>query len=460
MFDTISAAPHRLAIQVRSTLQPARSLRHGQAMSDVRLSKLRAHIGSSLWLAPITAAAAAVGTAKLLVKIDQEIPQDRDAWYLFGGQADSARELLSTIASSLMTFTAIVFSITILVLQLASSQFSPRVLRTFLEDRFTQLSLGVFIGSFVYALALLPEVRSPAPGQTEFVPALAIFIAFVVVLVAVSVFVRYIHHIAHSIRAVHIIKRVADGARATIDEMFPETDPDDPKPVDASMSQPGQETIVESCEAGVIASVDDERLLEMATRCDARIELLPAMGDFVPQGAPLLRVAGEGGRGLNPKRLLACVEIADERTPHQDPGFGFRQLVDMAERALSPGTNDPTTAVQVLDQLHDLLRILARRGFPAEKRADASGRVRLIIPRPGWDAYVHLALDEIRQYGCGSLQVMRRMRAVLDDLLSVAPPHRRACLEQQRALLEDAPRRGFSSPRERALAEHPDNQNA
>lgn len=429
-------------------------------MSNVRLSKLSGHITSSLWLAPVTAMVAAVGAAKLLARIDKEIPQEREAWYLFSGQAGSARELLSTIASSLMSFTAIVFSITILVLQLASSQFSPRVLRTFLEDRFTRFSLGVFIGSFIYALALLPEVHGPGDGHEEFVPALAIFIAFVVVLINVGVFVNYIHHIAHSIRAVHIIKRVADGARATIEDMFPVADTNAPEPIDASPGQPGAEIILESREVGVLASVDDKRLLALAIRFDVRIELLPMMGDFVPQGAPLLRVSGERAGGLNPAKLLACVELAEERTPRQDPGFGFRQLVDIAERALSPAINDPTTAAQALDQLHDLLRIMIRRGFPVVKQADPSGRIRLVIPHPDWNTYVHLALDEIRQYGCGSVQIMRRMRGALDDLLAMAPPHRRAALEEQRVLLEEAPRRGFSSPKERALAEQPDNQNA
>jgi uncharacterized membrane protein len=429
-------------------------------MSDVRLSKLRDYLASSLWVVPFTAAAVAVGAAKMLTRIDREIPPDRDAWYLFGGQADSARELLSTIASSLMSFTAIVFSITILVLQLASSQFSPRVLRTFLEDRFTRFSLGVFIGSFVYALALLPEVRGAAPGHEEFVPALAIFIAFLVVLVAVGVFVGYIHHIAHSLRAVHIIRRIADGTRDTIEDMFPEAVASDPEPVDVSPSQPGAEVNAGSREAGVLASVDDEGLLALAIRFDVRIDLLPMMGDFIPRGAPLLRISGERAGELDVSGLLSCIDITEERTPWQDPGFGFRQLVDIAERALSPAINDPTTAVQALDQLHDLLRTMVGRGFPAEKRLDSSGRVRLVVPHPGWEAYVHLALDEIRQYGCGSLQVMRRMRAVLDDLLSVAPPIRRAALEQQRALLDDAPKRGFSNPKERALAEHPDNQNA
>jgi uncharacterized membrane protein len=140
--------------------------------------------------------------------------------------------------------------------------------------------------------------------------------------------------------------------------------------------------------------------------------LLHQPGGFIPQGV-----------------------IAGERTPEQDPAFGFRQLVDVAERALSPGINDPTTAVQVLDQIHDLLRALATRRFPSSARLDESGRLRLLLPRPSWSHYVHLAFDEIRHYGRDSIQVPRRIREAIDDLLTVAPLHRKAELQEQLHLL-------------------------
>ncbi|OJH39977.1 hypothetical protein BON30_12930 [Cystobacter ferrugineus] len=392
---------------------------------------------------------AAIGFAQVSLRVDQRIEQNQEAWYLFYGQADSARELLSTIASSLMTFTGVVFSITILVLQIASSQFSPRVLRTFLEDRFTRFSMGMFVGSFTYAMVLLPEVREPTDQHPAFVPALSIFLAFVLVLLSVGVFVRYIHHMAHSIRAVHVIHRVADETRHSLARMYPEQAREPVAPVTVPRTPPDQE-FPHDRPPGVVMAIEEAELLALACDRDVIIALVPMVGDFLPRGAPLFKVWGQGRLSLD--ELRDCVVVGEERTPYQDPAFGFRQLVDVAERALSPAINDPTTAVQALDQLHDLLRSLATRPFPAHLRVDTSGRLRLILPRPDWEGLVRLGLDEIREYGESSIQVARRLRAVLGDLLSVAPADRQAVLQEQLSLLEASARRGFHTEVERRSA--------
>jgi uncharacterized membrane protein len=417
-------------------------------------------LATTLWVVPALAAGLALTLAKAISFVDHSIPQSREAWYLFAGQAESARELLSTIASSLMTFTGVVFSITILVLQLASSQYSPRVLPTFLEDRATRFSMGVFIGSFVYAMALLPEVRTAGAGGPEFVPALAIFVAFVLVLVSVAVFAHYISRMAQSIRVIRIVRRIAESTQASMDELFPADRSQRPEPRPES---PPVELarVIAARGGGVVSSVDESELVGLAVHLDAVIEVVPKVGDFVPRGAALLRLWT--GRPIDSKRaeeMVHCVVIADERTVHQDPGFGVRQLVDIAERALSPGVNDPTTAVQVLDQIHDLLRTLATRSFPSGAHRDSAGTLRVMLAHPGWDDFVHMALDEIRQYGQGSIHVSRRMRAVLEDLLAVAPVERRAVIREQRELLDGAIERGFPSPRERALSRMSDAHDA
>jgi uncharacterized membrane protein len=416
-------------------------------------TRIRQSLQTSLWVVPVAAMLVAVLLAEGLLLLDQRIPQEREAWYLFGGQPDSAREMLSTIASALMQFTGLVFSITILVLQLASQQFSPRVLRTFLEDRYTRFSMGMFVGAFVYALALLPQVREERPDRPAFVPALSIFVAFVLVLVCVGVFVRYIHHMAQSIRAVHIIRRVADETRQSIEALYPEGVLEEGPPAPALPDGPPDQVFPHDRPAGVVTAVDAEALMRLACERDVLIALVPEVGDFLPRGVPLFRVWGQGRLTL--EELRDEVVVALERTPHQDPAFGFRQLVDVAERALSPGINDPTTAVQALDQLHDLLRTLARRPLPSPVRADAQGRPRLVLPRPDWGSYVRLALDEVRGYGESSLPVARRIRELLEDLLAVAPPSRRAPLEHQRALLLEAIARGFHTRSERRLARTP-----
>ncbi len=424
-------------------------------MTRARWQRWMLRLQSSLWLAPATASFAAIGLVNALTRIDRHIPQDAEGWYLFTGSADSARALLSAIASSLMTLTGVVFSITIVVLQLASSQFSPRVIRTFLEDRLTRFSLGALIGSFVYAIALLPEVHGPTPDREEFVPALAVFVAYVVVLFGTGVFVRYIHHMAHSIRAVNVVRRIAIDARETLEAMFPEHAVDPPEAA-AALPPPDEARILTNrCGGGVVASVDCESLVAYARARDLVIEMIPEVGAFVPAGAPLFRVWGDGS--CEAPDPCAHVMLTVERTAHQDPAFGFRQLVDIAEKALSSALNDPTTAIQAFDAIHDLLRTLAVRRIPPASHADAEGRVRLVVPSTGWDAYVHLAFDEIRQYGESSLQVVRRLRAGLEDLLTVAPPDRRPALVRQLDLLDEALVRGFPS-RERDVAREPDDR--
>lgn len=395
----------------------------------VQAERVREWFRTSLAVVPCACAAVAILGAQSLTRVDRGLEQGRVAWWLFGGTASSAEQLLSTIASSLMQFTAVVFSITILVLQLASSQFSPRVLRTFLEDRQTQWTMGIFIGSFVYATTLLLHVRVQTREHPEFVPALSIFVAFVLVLLSVVSFVRYIQNMAHTIRAVNLVYRVAEETRQSMEQLYPESTLNEPAENTSAPTEPPEHEYPHDRPPGVVTRINEKALMKLACRHQVIIGLVPQIGDFLPRGTALFRIWGNSSLTLADLRLH--VVVAFERTPHQDPAFGFRQLVDIAERALSPGVNDPTTAVQALDQLHDLLRNLSRRHIPSPYRVDDQQRLRLILPRPGWESYVHLAVDEIRQYGHDSIQVVRRLRGMLDDLLACVPAHRRAPLEQQ-----------------------------
>jgi uncharacterized membrane protein len=383
---------------------------------------------------PVGFSALAAGLALGLVRLDEELAPDTSAWFFYGGQADGARELLSTIASSMLTIAGLVFSITILVLQLASSQFSPRVLSTFLQDRVTQSSLGMFLGSFVYAMMLLPRVRSETDSSPAFVPGVSVYVAFLLALISVGFFVRYIHHMAHSIRAVNIIGRVAQETHASIERLYPEQFLEDPSEPRSLPSHPADLVLESSRPAGVVIHVDQEALLHAARARDLLIELIPRVGDFVPSGAPLCRVWGASEPDELP--VNDWIVLATERTPRQDPMFGFRQLVDVAERALSPGVNDPSTAKQALDHLHDLLRALARRSIPAAARVDERGVLRLWLPHPDWSDYVRMAFEEIRSYGSGSIQVMHGARVVLEDLIAISPPERAGALHAELQLLE------------------------
>lgn len=415
----------------RRGVVPVLALAHDvmSIVRDLRLDpklgfrRARDRLRSSLWFAPGVAMAAAIGLAVALVAIDKRLRADRDDWFLFDGGPESARQLLSTITTAMLTFTGLVFSITVLVLQLASNQFSPRVIRAFLSERITKLAMAAFVGTLVYGMIVLSQVRT----DPVFVPGVATWIALLMVIVSVAVFIAYIHQMAHSIRAITVISKVAAETRAEIDRMFP-CELAEPAADDGGIPGGAPSSIVAlTGEPGVVAFIHADRLMEMAERCQAVIEIVPRVGDFVPTDAPLLRVWGhiEGKEAF-----VAAFAIEGERTMDQDPAFGFRQLVDVAIRALSPGINDPTTAVQALDHLHDLVRRLTVRNFPARSRAGPTGLVRVIAARYDFEEYVTLAFDEIRFYGASSSQVRSRLRGAINDCAALASPERARILER------------------------------
>lgn len=395
--------------------------------------------------------------------------------FSFAGGPDAARTLLSAVASSTLTLAGLSFSVTLVVLVLASSQFSPRVLRTFLRDRRTKLALGVFLGTYVYALVALRAVRSAEEGlgsSAAFVPGVTMTGSFLLALASIGVFVFFIDHVVQSVRVEHIIGRIAADTRTVIDTMYPtepsdggvaaigETATDEPASEDAApghndgaarsaqlpggvvttilgdhaASSVGTTYEVVAHRPGVVSSVDIEGLVEAATDADVLVTTLHGVGTFLPEGAPLLTVIGAGDVDVDVFRRQ--VSLYANRTVVQDAAFGFRQLVDIAERALSPGINDPTTAVQALDQIHDLLRRLATRPLGDGRWTDDHGVLRVTMPVLSWDDYVRLSLDEVRHWGAGSLQIHHRVRGLVDDLLTVVDNDRAAVLHNQIALLD------------------------
>ena len=404
---------------------------------------LRESLRSSLWFIPSVCVIGAVLLALVLVRVDRS---GFDADFLFSGGADGARNFLSTISSSMITFTGLVFSITIVVLQLASQQYSPRVLRTFLRDRHSQFALGIFTATFTYSLVVLREIKP------DFVPNLAVTAAFLFVLGSLFLFVNYIHHITQSIRVGNITHAIGAETRAAIEDIY------DHAHVEAARSIPSDiaATIVPARSRGVLQGLDRDKMVQVASKWGSIVEIIPAIGDFVPEGSPLLRIYG-GSIGERDE-LFEALNLGRERTMRQDPAFGFRQLADIAEKSLSPAVNDPTTAVQCLDEMHDLLRRLADRPFPSGQRADQTGELRLLYPVTSWDAYIHLAFDEIRYYGKDSLQIHRRVRSILLDLLEVAPRDRHAPLETQLKLLDAAAERNIPDDEDRATARLADEQ--
>jgi uncharacterized membrane protein len=342
---------------------------------------------------------------------------------LFAGGPEGARSVLSAIITSMISFTGLVFSITVVVLQLTSSQFSPRIVRTFLRDWVNQIALGVFVATFVYALVVLRAVTGTAQTDT-FVPQISVTMAFVLVLASVVVFLFYIDHIAQSIRAASIVTRIAEDTRAVLERRYPrDASPSPPHPLPATA---GHRVLADA--PGVVQQVDDQALAVLAEEHGVTICLLRGLGEFVPEGGALLEVHGDGQPDERSTR--SHVHLGNERSAEEDVGFGLRQLVDVAERALSPGINDPTTAMQVVDQLHDLLRRLATRSLPPRQVVTDSGRLAVDVPQPAFADYLALAVDEIAHWGADVERVQQRLGVMLRDLLDAAVPQHQPAVRQ------------------------------
>lgn len=390
-----------------------------------RWQRLRESLRSGFWAVPVACVTLALLLALGLVAVDRRL-QD-DVAFTFGAGPGGAREVLSAITTAMITFTGLVFSITIVALQLTSSQFSPRVLRTFLRDRLTQYALGVFTATFVYTVMVLRTVNS---GESEqFVPAAATSVAVALLLVSVGLFIAYIHHVATAIQVSSIIAAIGDETRQVVDRRFPAGQG---WPVDAPPPphRPAS-AVLPARRSGVLTTVDTAGLVAAAQAADVVLRMDARVGDFVPQGAPLVEVVGDA-QALDLDVVARAVGQGRDRALDQDVRFGLRQLVDIAERALSPGINDPTTAVQVLDQLHDLLRRLVTRPGRTGLHADDEGRVRLVVPADAPGDALALALDEIDQYGADAKPVQRRIDGLLDDLAAAAAPQHRPAVERYR----------------------------
>ncbi|HKU04177.1 MAG TPA: DUF2254 domain-containing protein [Arthrobacter sp.] len=378
---------------------------------------------TQLWPLPVLAIAAAValGVALPVVDagIDGQLP-DNAKVLLFSGGAEAARAVLQAIAGSLITVTSLTFSLTVVTLQLASSQFSPRLLRTFSADRFVHGTLALFLAAFAFALAVLRSVRDEVSGSRAFVPEISVTVAFVLAIASVVGLVLFLAHLAREIRVETMMCRVGGETRDTIDRVFPKN-----RPVAgaAPVPQPGSFPIPAKS-SGFLNSLDKDRLLAAAGNFGAVVRIDRAPGSFLVEGVPFATAwPQEAGAGLGPdareglcREINTAVATGLERTSVQDVGYGFRQLVDVAVRALSPGINDPTTAVHVLGHLSALLCRLVDRDPGPEQIRDDDGQVRVVLSLPGLPDLADLAVNQVRNYGAGDADVVQRLLDLLNEV--------------------------------------------
>ena len=413
------------------------------------LRKLAVSVGSSLWFVPVMCVLAGVAISFGTIALDraydyQAIPQ------VLVGRATSANMILSTIAVSMVSLAALVLTITMVVVQLAMGQFSPRIVQRILRDKPSQLAIGLFVATFVHAVLTIREVLDRGDGTGQ-VPGIAVATAYLLVLASIAALVIYVHHIGQSLRVSALIELVGDDTRKLLDRRYPDAGP--PPPVD-----PEAPRIVAARDSGVVTMIGTHALVAEAERANCVLELVPALGAFVPAGGPLFIVHGSPEH-LDEDRLFSALSLKLEPTLDEDVAYGMRLLVDIAERSLSESPfQDPTTAVQAIDRLHDILRQLARRPFPDGRVRGDDGEIRLLVKTMTWENYVHLAFDEIRMAGAGSPQVSRRLVAALMDLRRVALPERIEVLDEQAVLLRAATRDALRDEQDARFALDPDRE--
>lgn len=412
-----------------------------------RLLKLLDTIRSSYWFIPTMMAMAAIimgaGMVYLRVQIGSDWLMDF-RWYQ-ANTASGAREVLSTIAGSAITVAGVVFSITIVTVSFAVGQYGPRVLSNFMRDRGNQITLGTFIATFLYCIIVLRTIRG-GNGDSEFVSDVAIIIALVLALCSIAVLIFFIHHIPHSIHANTLVAKIGRQIVAAFGRLYPEFigeagDADRssanalrvPAALGGNLVALGwgagqQVTAICSPRTGYIETVDDDELMPAACAHDLVLHLDCQPGDFIHTGRVFARASP---RERVTDEAIAAIEgsfaVGAERTPIQDTRFLIDQLIEVGARALSPGINDPFTAIACLDWLGAGLSELARHEISSPFRADADGALRVVALPLDFTGYVHMALGQFRQYLAGdsiaathALHVIDSVIGDCDDLVRIA----------------------------------------
>jgi uncharacterized membrane protein len=383
-----------------------------------------------LWLIPMIYVAASAICGVLLPRLENLYLTS----YTLGVSVASAQAYLSAAASGMMALTGIVFSIAFVMVQFSAIAYSPRLVLWFAKDYILFHSLGVFVATFIYSLVTLVWVDREGSGT---VPLFSSLLVGAMLILSMLLFSKLVERLS-DLQITNVLHLVGDKGREVIQDMFQRTENkkfkigrnDEIESVGDPKLGPATQALKYSGEPRTIAKLDIDGLVQKAQRVEAIIVMVCAVGDTLVEDTLLLQVHGAKNL-LSERELLRAIHLAKERTFEQDPKYPIRLLVDIAIKALSPAINDPTTAVQAIDQIEDLLRRLGRQDLDAGYATDANGSLRLIFPMPTWEDYLTLAFDEIRQFGSNSIQVMRRLRSALSGLAeSVTIPARIESLQR------------------------------
>ena len=404
---------------------------------------LRDYAREALWLFPSLAIGAAIAAAVALTNVE-------GGPHVFEGSAGEAREVLAIVAGSVITVAATVFTLTVVALELASSNYSPRLLRNFLSDRGTHLSLSALVATFAFCIALLRGIPTNTP--TEQLPHIGLAVAAALTLISLLSLVYFIHHMSQSIRIERILLTVQKATTKTVHRTHRAPIPDDVP------SRPSSAVPVAAGTSGYVQAVDLGELARDCHELGVTVELQPCVGDHVIEGTTMAWAWTDGDRAVGPEglhRLVnANVEVSFERTLTQDVAFGIRQLVDIAIRAISPAVNDPTTATDAIRHLAVILAALAPRPIGPFTARDRTGRIRVIVPTPGFEAYLDTSCAQIRRYGASEPEVLRTLLNSLTDIATLADdPQRRSAVGEQVELIMTAAAKEIPHPADREIVE-------
>ena len=416
-------------------------------LSWARLYRTTSYLKSALWTVPLIAIALELLLAPIIRALDDWL-----RWRLAGLELSGATALYQTVITLTLSFLVFTFGSLLVAIQVAGGQLTPRIIATtLLRNNVVRYSVGLFVFTLVFAVAAL--------NRQESVQELVALLTGILGVACIANFLFLIDYAARLLRPVSIVARVGDEGMAMIKAVYPEPATaltPEAAAIHAWPNVPRRE-VAHQGTSEIVLAVDISTLVALARSHDGVIEFLAQVGDFVAADEPLIMLHG-GATAIADHAVRSAVAFGPERTLEQDPMFAFRIIVDIALKALSPAINDPTTAVLALDQVHRLLRMVGRRRLRGEVFLDANGQPRLIFRTPNWEDFVQVACSEIRACGGHNLQVVRRMRAMLENLRDTLPEHRRSALETELDLLDAAIEDHFKRPEELALARIADSQ--
>ena len=407
---------------------------------------LRAYLRSSLWFVPFIAILFELVATRLVHWLDAGL-----GWKLMGFTAPGAQALFQAVVTATLSFMVFTFASLLVAIQIASAQLTPRIIATtLLRNDVVKYTVGLFVFALFFALSAQNRIEKDVYQLVTFLVALFGVFSF-------AAFFFLIDYASRLLRPISILTNVGDRGLEVIERVYgvPSLGSDITKSESLKPGEPVR--VIEHQGRSTVLAVNLELLAAEAERSNGAIEFVPQVGDFVSLSDPLFKLYG-GASSIDEATLRSAVAFGTERSMEQDPTFAFRIVADIALKALSPAINDPTTAVLAIDQLHRMLRAVGRRHLRTEEISDKSGTLRLIFRTPNWEDFVHLAFSEIRSCGSNNLQIVRRLRAMIQNLLQTLPLHRHAALNQQLSLLDREIAKNFSYPEELALARVPDTQ--